>query len=370
MEKNLLQANAQSLVDCEGEHHELDISPGYLIMIDGQPCTLELDEQTKDIRFFGNQCSVRCTAKALWYALAGEQARPTAQEAGVFIAEGLLLSERLRQWRQVLENSSRQTLSLLEQELPKLPLPHARLDPFTEELLARCPDRVSPEQLHTLVCVLGRSASDIHTWLENRGKLVAWLACTEPPETAAQEALGSFQKTKDVPAQEAVPRSTAETEQELPAKRPTFRWTAETIAQLKAAYRQQSHQSDRTVDEQAQAIASLYDWPWQSVRYKIFQLHLTTTEQQANEQGTIALTPGAFLWDVKVDGALQRWALDYPYGHCAFEPGTLCIYRDQTYQLEHVNNSQLVVTRVESPDQPLQPDVQEPSLMEAIRASA
>jgi hypothetical protein len=54
---------------------------------------------------------------------------------------------------------------------------------------------------------------------------------------------------------------------------------------------------------------------------------------------------GAYLWDVRVDGHLERWLMDYSCGTFPFHQGEVLVYRGQHYLLQQVWSSMLDVTR-------------------------
>ncbi len=166
-----------------------------------------------------------------------------------------------------------------------------------------------------------------------------------------------------------------------------FRWDAGRLERLTAAFEKMYAGN---LCEAARLIAQQHGWPVGSVDSKLRALRLhkkqraAGEEVQENEQpaefltptgiatheethgpqvpaaSTVeftqaavllaeqhqvpALVPGPFQWDVKVDGTLQRWGLDYAYGKFPFTGG-LCSHRGDHYQIEKVNSSQLVVSR-------------------------
>jgi len=178
-----------------------------------------------------------------------------------------------------------------------------------------------------------------------------------------------------------------------------FLWTEEHERLLAEAVRTRKPPS---TNAKIKEIAARFDWPYHVVDYRMRQLHkkgenappvseepvlqeqtLTETEpvtspltidvspgpapltrsteqvlqephQDEAQSVTSPLTddvsparlaPGPYLWDVKIDGNLQRWQLDAPYGNFPFaSPGTPFVYREQAYVIQRVSHSVISVT--------------------------
>ncbi len=72
---------------------------------------------------------------------------------------------------------------------------------------------------------------------------------------------------------------------------------------------------------------------------------VTSTLTVDRGRGKAQLSSGPFLWDVKINGYVQRGPLDAPYGNFPFaSPGTPFVYRDEEYVLQQVWHSIIAVT--------------------------
>jgi hypothetical protein len=150
-----------------------------------------------------------------------------------------------------------------------------------------------------------------------------------------------------------------------------FRWTSRMIQQLSETF---FAWDEPNISAAAKAIAQRYGWPVESVEYKIYHLGLprqreqqhteTSTEQQEGQteevllpaiapdpdhgmsQSPVSLPSGPFLWDVKIDGKLQRWPLDVAYGMFPCAAGSHVVYHDKVYVLQQVWHSIIEVASV------------------------
>lgn len=166
------------------------------------------------------------------------------------------------------------------------------------------------------------------------------------------------------------------------ASRVMFRWSSEMIAQLTAEFL--AAPLNQSISAVAKAIAARHGWTPESTEYKIYHLDLPdqreaqsqgsvkpdgdevrqaegdaavvgsaleqesalpatlATEKRSERQmvnalpvGPVELRRGNFVWDVRIDGAVQRWYLDYPYGSFPVQEG-LVVYQGITYALQVV----------------------------------
>ncbi len=341
-----------TIQDMKGAWHTLEMGDSA-ILLDHQSCTIELDASARLHFVRAAAPTISCSAKAFWFALAGEQAMPTAEEAGRLLAQNLLYCEQLRQWRALFQQMQVQAKTLLQMPVPEPTFPSPRLDAFTEEVLARTRSRVTPVELETLALLLKKDVEVIRGWLATRGKQVIE---QEPVviqvQAATQEPV-------------SVPSDASEAQTAFPKPKPHGRgnifWTPERLQMLQAALKQ--HESVMPVKKRFQLVAEQCGFNAKAVQAKFYELRTKEQEERlrrfvedrkrADEQAATeqvvepnTLVPGPNLWDVEVDGHLQRWPLGYAYGSfpsVLSRPGTQIIYRQHCYTVQFVWSSKLHV---------------------------
>jgi hypothetical protein len=313
---------------------------------------------------------VACLPEACWYAIAGADAVPTATEAGRLLAAHLAHWNDEQRLRALVQSFSR----LVGEQTSSLILPQPRLDPFIEAALARCEEQPQLAKVEALAQVLGQPPALVMTWLKLRGKTVVL------PEEASKAT------DADVEAHGA---------QAAPTKRVMFRWSSERIALLTAEFL--AMPLDQSISAAAKIIAERHQWPAESTEYKIYYLDLpqkrlaqqsssaplkengeqdepgaqvesadlgssqAASSPEVNASETLQLTEsekakplelcrGNFVWDVRVNGAIQRWFLDYPYGAFPVQEG-LVVYQGTTYALQLVGSNTVRAISVQQPAQ-------------------
>jgi hypothetical protein len=311
-----------------------------------------------------------------WYAVAGTDAAPTASEAGRLLAAHLAHWNDEQRLRALVQSFSR----LVGDEARALILPQPRLDPFIEAALARCEEQPGLAKVEALAQVLDQPPALVIAWLKLRGKTVVL------PEKAPEAARSDEGRAGDAQVEEYEAQA-------APAKRVMFRWTDERIEQLTTAFL--ATPLDQSVSSAAKAIAEGHQWPTESTEYKIYHLDLPqkrlaqqSTSTPLKEDGAqdepgaqvesadpatleaapspevnasgprpvietekaqpVELCRGNFVWDVRVDGRVQRWFLDYPVGAFPVQKG-LVVYQGITYALQMVGCNTVKATSVQPP---------------------
>jgi hypothetical protein len=370
------------IIDIAGNTHTIEITADG-IMLNGRPCQIKVK---------GNQIAVlsadpaagiiTITPAALWHAFAGGD--PTPESAGLIQAQALAhwsamqeISLVLQRLRHLVDDVDRQL-----HHFGEAPLPAYHFDPFTFQLLHTYDG--TEEHIAAVAKLLKQPSETIRIWLTSVGLMAV-------PDHEQQPLL------QGVTAPEAVPDVVAAPGEEQPK---TCRWTPVMIQQLTAAFFASDEPSISAV---SRAIAGKYGWPSESVEYKIYQQGLPRQREQQRHQQDIetsaeqeegqpdiavgadvsrpceisaeqkevgqteeaagvkahvpeledsschlpaSLSSGNFLWDVKIDGKLQRWPLDVAYGMFPFsQPGTPLVYREQQYVLQQVGTSVIAVTQ-------------------------
>jgi len=367
------------IIDTAGNTHTIAITADG-IMLDDKLCRLVVKEtQIALLSEDPTRGIVTVAPAAFWHAFAGGD--PTPDNAG------LLLAQALAHW------SAMQEIPLVLQRLHHLvddmdrqfhhfgeaPLPAYRFDSFTLQLL-RTYDGTE-EHVAAVAKLLNQPPEKIRLWLTMVGLIAV------PDHEQQQPHLQGETVPRAVPDRVAAPI----TNQPRP-----FRWTPSLVRQLTEAF---STSDEPSISAVSRAIAGKYGWPVEGVEYKIYHLGLprqreqqqrhqqdtetsaeqeekgqpiipvgadvsapteTSTEQEESqteearvkahapdpEDGSYHLPSGNFLWDVKIDGKLQRWPLDVAYGMFPFSrPGTSLVYREKQYVLQHVSTSVIAVTQ-------------------------
>jgi len=360
------------LADTFGSCHTLQVSSD-LLMLDQHPVR-GVRRQEGLVTFVSDDQEVACTPEDCWYAVAGAGAVPTVAEVG------RLLADHLAHWNdeQRLQVLAQSLSRLIGEQTPVLLLPQPRLDPFIEAALARCEPTPTLAKVEALAQVIDQPPALVVAWLQLRGKTV--LLPDETPKAEGSE-------DRQAPETRAGKRKAAAAK----ASRVMFRWTGEMIRQLAAAFL--ATPLDQSISAAAKAIAEHHSWPAESVEYKIYHLDLPSQrlaqqsalpslkerseqdEPAALGEGTdppseldetrhevkaprtphltepesaspVEMSRGNFVWDVRVDGAVQRWYLDYPYGAFPVQDG-LVVYQGATYALHMVGINTVRATSIQ-----------------------
>ena len=389
-----------TLIDSRGIPHTIATGSAGL-MLESKPCRLLVkDARIELISVDPDIGTVIVTPAALWHAFAGGD--PTPESAG------LMLAEALARWTAIQEMALlalrlRPLIDEIDLQVSrhgKVPLPSFSFDSFTLQLL-RTYDGTQ-EHIGALARLLKQQPATILTWLAESGLILSAPAegkqadgtasSPEPAHTTVSDDAGAPLSEKERAPQRSARGRRAKAPP--PGKRPLFRWTPAMIEQLTAAF---LTSSEPHIGEVARAIAEQYGWPAEGVEYKIYHLGLPRwRESQRGEQdqdvqhdaqdqggdyaavplpvqeeevlleqdeevsrlsplvidGTqpVALRRGNFLWNVQVDGRLQRWELDYAYGQFPVADGQQVKYHDQVYCLQQACPNLLrLTTQEESP---------------------
>lgn len=369
------QERSHVLLDATGKGYTCEMSIDG-VLLDGLLMSIVL-ATPGHITFVSDAETILCTPASLWYAFAGSGVSPTAADCGQLLAENLARWSAAQHSLTTLHALEHQAKMVVEhmQALPSSPyVPTPRLDAFTEEALSRCDIHPTHAQVQALAHVLDQTVETIITWLKDRGKIVVGVETTFSPDgTASARQVGDVVVRRKSPLHVA---GTQEIEAARPpasssigaAKRTMFRWTPALVELLTAAF---LSKPDGNVRATAQAIATQHDWPMKAVEYKIYDLQLPGKKQQQESAAPVSVSraeplsdhekasplpvaqvpfvvqPGAFQWDMKIDGHFQRWGLDYPYGSFPLaQPGTRFVYRDHVYMLEQVSSAHLTVAKL------------------------
>jgi hypothetical protein len=365
------------LIDTCGACHLLQIQDDQLALDQHQVLSIC---QVENLVIFATDDGqeIACLPEACWYAIAGADAAPTATEAGRLLAAHLAHWNDEQRLRTLVQSLSR----LVDDEARALILPQPRLDPFIEAALARCEEQPPLSKVEALAQVLDQPPALVMAWLKLRGKTVLL------PEEAPEAADSDDGRAGDVDVEE-------HEAQAAPTKRLMFRWSSERIALLTAEFL--ATPLDQSVSSAAKAIAERHQWPAESTEYKIYHLDLpqkrlaqqsssaslkedgeqdqpgaqvesadlasleAAPSPEVNASGALQLTEpekaqpvelcrGNFVWDVRVDGAVQRWFLDYPYGAFPVQEG-LVVYQGTTYALQMVGINTVRATSVQQSTQ-------------------
>jgi hypothetical protein len=365
------------LIDTCGACHLLQIQDDQLALDQRPILSIRLAESLVIFTPDDGQ-EIACLPEACWYAIAGADAVPTASEAGQLLAAHLAHWNDEQRLRALVQSLSR----LVRDEARTLILPQPRLDPFIEAALARCEEQSPLSKVEALAQVLDQPPSLVIAWLKLRGKTVLL------PEEAL-EATGS-DDGRDLETDTGRHEAAM-----IPAKRVMFRWTDERIEELTTAFL--ATPPDQSISAAAKAIAERHQWPAESTEYKIYHLDLpqkrlaqqsssaplkedgeqdqpgaqvestdpgssqAASSPEGNASETLHLTEsekaqpvelcrGNFVWDVRVNGAIQRWFLDYPYGAFPVQEGQV-VYQGTTYALQMVGINTVKATLVQPPAQ-------------------
>lgn len=346
-------------IDTEGSRHTLATGSTGIIL-DGKPGSVVVkDSQITLISSDPKREGIIVAPAMLWQACAGGS--PTPEAAGLLLAEMLArhgamqeIAELALRVRPLLDEIERHI-----QEHRELSLPTYHFDAFTLQLL-RTYDGTE-EHVAALARLLKQSPETILAWLTRVGLI--------PPSAPAP--VNSEQEERQ---HEATPGDAHPKAPDTSEKRQMFRWTSAMIQQLRKTF---FASDEPNVSAAAKTIAQHYGWPAESVEYKIYHLDLprereqrhqqdteTSTEQEESQtEGAVvkarmpdpedsschlpaSLPSGPFLWDVKIDGKLQRWPLDVAYGMFPCAAGSHVVYREKEYVLQQVWHSIIEVAYV------------------------
>lgn len=363
-----MNTNIRYFHDTAGQAHTLVFGP-VGVMLDGRPCRLFVKDAHIDLLSLEADLGVVTVAPAeFWHALAGDD--PTAEDAGLMQAQVLAsfaalqeISRLTGQVRLLLDEIDRQV-----SQHSQPPLPSYRLPPFVRQLLALLDG--SEEQMLAVARILKQPPQVICEWRAQSGKAVSLPLVDRENQPSS---LPDAQQTDEQPAVSAssdVPEEEGEPTGSRRGKR-GFLWTDEHERQLEAAYDASSLPSDNA---RIKDIAARYGWPFHVVDYRLRQLKKRRqAQQEAEEQPDaeenqveeeapaadpdivavveqarpMSLPPGPFLWDVRINGNVQRWQLDFVYGQFPLKAGTQFVYRGREYVLLQVWNSMIEITAVE-----------------------
>jgi len=371
------------ITDTAGNMHTIEITSTGIIL-DGKPCQIKVKE-TRIAVLSGDPARgiITVAPAAFWHAFAGGD--PTPDNAGLLLAQALAHWAAMQEIPLVLQRLHHLVDDIDRQlhHFSEAPLPAYCFDPFILQLL-RTYDGTE-EHIAALARLLKQPPETIHTWLTTVGLTdKADHEDREPSLPATASA---------IPGPDGTPAPVLEQPR-------TCRWTPVMIQQLTTAFFASDEPSISAV---SRAIAGKYGWPVERVEYKIYQQGLPRQREQQRHQQDIktsaeqeedqpvipvevdtsapietsaeqeegqteeaarvkahvsepedgsnhlpaSLSSGNFLWDVKIDGKLQRWPLDVAYGMFPFSrPGTPLVYREQQYVLQQVGTSVIAVTPV------------------------
>jgi hypothetical protein len=393
---------SKQLLDTAGSTHTIALDPAG-ITLDGKPCRLVVKDTQVDLLSLDPALGVISVAPAaLWHAFAGGD--PTAEDAGLIQAHALAhwsamqeIAELTGRLRPILDDIDRRV-----HQHSKPPLPFYRFSSFVSQILATLDG--TEEQTLAVARILKQSPQTICDWGAQMGKNVSLpLADQQSQQPPLSEKQANEQPVACV--------STAESEE---GGEPTggsrrgkrgFPWTEEHERLLAEAY-DTSQQS--SINARMKEIAARFGWSFHVVDYRLRQLlkNRQKPQREATEQllptepphqkfgpetlrcaqddkatepphqeddrvevqpitalsekvdmeqsSPVSLPSGPFLWDVRIDGKLQRWQLESAYGQFPQQAGTHFVYREREYVLLRASHSTIVVTPVESA-------VQEPS---------
>lgn len=345
------------IIDTAGNTHMIEITVDG-IMLDGKPCRLVIKE-TQIVLMTADPARGLTTIApaAFWHAFAGSD--PTPESAGLIQAHALAhwsamqeISLTLLRLYHLVDDMDRQLHHFSE-----APLPAYRFDPFTLQLL-RTYDGTA-EHIAALARLLKQPSETICSWLASIGLTATLDHEGRKPSLLTVASTGIAMAGPPAPAQNQ-PK--------------TFRWTPFMIQQLTETFFASDEPSISAV---SRTIAEKYGWPIQSIEYKIYHLDLPREreqnrqqqqrepeEQALQEESPVAVEPlpvaaeekqsgsplllpaGAFLWDVKIAGTLQRWPLDIVYGMFPCAAGSHVVYREKVYVIQQVSTSVIAVTPV------------------------
>lgn len=353
--------NTRHLNDITGTTHTLALDSAGIVL-DGKPCRLLIkDTQLELLSSDPDLGVVTISPAAFWYALAGGE--PTAEDAGVIQAH-MLASFTTMQEIATLIGRVRPLLDDIDRHLHlyrQPPLPSYRFSPFVAQLLATLDG--TEEQTLAVARVLKQAPETICEWAMHVGKSISLpLTNQESQHPPAPEVQADEQPTglssADMGEEEAEPMDDARH-----GKR-GFLWMDEHERLLEEAYDASQLPSNNA---RIKEIASRFGWPYHVVDYRLRQLlkkrkqaeQPHQVENRAVEIQPIAVSQpgvdarpavlprGAFLWDVRINGTMQRWQLDIVYGQFPYKAGSHVVYREQEYVLLQAWNSMIEVTVVE-----------------------
>lgn len=364
--------NTMPILDTAGSTHTLTLGP-VGIVLNGRPCRLFVRDAQIDLMSSDLDLGVvSVTPAALWYALAGDD--PTAEDAGLIQAQALAGFAAMREVAQLTER-----LRLLLDEIDRHihhtsqpPLPSYRFSPFVRQLLATLDG--SEEQILAVARILKQPPQVICEWSAQLGKNVSL-----PLTNQSQQPPVSEEQVDEQPVERTVsnaPEEEAEPTGESRRGKRGFPWTDEHQRLLEEAFDASQQQS---INARMKEIAARFDWPFHVVDYRLRLLHgkrraaqrelvvQPSAEENQVEMQPVTVTPeaieveqsspasllrGPFLWDVRVDGKLQRWQLDVIYGQFSLKVGTHFVYCKREYVLRQVASSMIAVTPVMAAQEP------------------
>jgi hypothetical protein len=359
---------SKQLLDTAGSTHTIALDPAG-ITLDGKPCRLVVKDTQVDLLSLDPALGVISVAPAaLWHAFAGGD--PTAEDAGLIQAHALAsftamqeIAELTGRLRPILDDIDRHV-----HQHSKPALPSYRFSPFVSQLLATLDG--TEEQTLAVARILKQSLETIRDWGAQAGKSTPPL---QPLANQDQQSPVFEEQMEKRPGESASP-DTPEREAELKdgkrrGKR-GFAWTDEHERLLEEAFDTSQHES---TNARLKEIAARFDWPFHVVDYRLRQLRTKRQQSprepreetlqeddQLEEAQPIAVSPkevdvdrspaslplGPFLWDVKIEGKLQRWQMDIVYGQFPQKAGAHFVYREREYVLLQVASSMIAVTPV------------------------
>lgn len=368
------QETQRTLRDMKGKIHTIAITADHLTLDQQQISGITSSAEAMVLTV--NDAQVVVSPENVWYAFAGAETVPTAGEAGQLLAEHLSWWSQHLRWQEVIRTLCQQSA----QPLPFPFLPPYRLDTFAEAAFARCEQRPTAEKIAALAQILDVPYEQVARLLRERGKDVPECEQDSASERAAEEAPN---QPEFETLSEAVLLAAGSPADSV-AKRTLFRWSPEMKQELAEAFLETP--PELSISAVAKLIAERRGWPVECVEYKIYHLHLqqdrrsalesqdeakeklpepqnqelvdegiaaedqsgdhpADTERPVNDE-PMSLRRGHFVWDIRVDGSVQRWALDYPYGSFPGISGQIIRYRDMLYGIQRVGtNTFSVVTK-------------------------
>lgn len=360
------------MIDKAGNTHTLEITSDGS-MLDGKPCQINVKEtQIMLMSADPTRGIITLAPAAFWHAFAGSD--PTPEAAGLLLAEMVARHEAMQEiaelvWRvrPLLDEIERHT-----QEHRTLPLPPYRFPPFVSQLLATLDG--TREQTLAVARILKQAPATIEEWAVQAGTRLplpqpcSLLTCQEQGTTTTPE-------RTDEPRVERLSSGDLGTAQHAPneaadarSRKRGYLWTEAHQRLLEEAVQMSQQVS---TNAKIKEIAARFDWPLHVVDYRMRQLLTKRQHQQhkpeehalqeerveplpitsplADEKQSsspLLLPAGAFLWDVKIAGILQRWPLDIVYGTFPCAAGSHVVYRDKVYALQQVWHSIIEVASV------------------------
>ena len=359
--------NIMPISDTAGITHTLTLGPAG-ITLDGRPCRLFVRDSHIDLISSDPDIGVVIvTPTAFWHALAGDD--PTAEDAGLLQAHALAHWTAMQEIAE-LTGRLRPLLDEIDRHLhrfSKPPLPSYRFSSFVSQLLATLDG--SEEQTLAVARVLRQPPQVICEWGAQIGKNVSL------PLADQQSQLPPLSE-KQANEQPVACASTAESEDggestgaSKRGKR-GFPWTDEHERLLEEAFDMSQQVS---INARTREIAARFDWPFHVVDYRLRLLcgkrkavqrvpagqPLQENDQveaqpvtapleavEGEQSSPTSLPRGPFLWDVRIDGKLQRWQLDVSYGQFPLKAGTRFLYREREYLLLQVASSMIAASPV------------------------